>query len=289
MPRYSDWPLWLQVFCARPWFVILGVLLGALTGSATEEQTRTKNVLVLFSSVTRSSELAEWDPLERLVRARVAGQITFHHAYLEEEKLKDEAYRESQAETFRQTYAGEKVSGQLIEAQEKERSGLARELHDDICQRLAMLSLKIEKVNKVGTRGQVSVDQLDQIWQECSKLTGDVQALSHELHPSILENLGLVTAVKSYCREVSEESGVVVEFSGGSIPSFLPSEVSLSLFRVVQEALRNAVKYSGQKHFAVRLQEVSGQLELEVSDQGVGFDASKTKNGAGLGLVSMAE
>ena len=152
-----------------------------------------------------------------------------------------------------------------------------------------MLSLKIEKVNKVGTRGQVSVDQLDQIWQECSKLTGDVQALSHELHPSILENLGLVTAVKSYCREVSEESGVVVEFSGGSIPSFLPSEVSLSLFRVVQEALRNAVKYSGQKHFEVRLQEVSGQLELQVSDQGVGFDATKTKNGGGLGLVSMAE
>src|SRR5262249_11115433 len=147
---------------------------------------------------------------------------------------------------------------------EKERSRLARELHDDICQRLAMLSLKIEKVNKVGARGQVSVDQLEQIWQECSKLTSDVQALSHELHPSILENLGLVTAVKSYCREVSEESGVVVEFSGGSIPSFLPSEVSLSLFRVVQEALRNAVKYSGQKHFAVRLQEVSGQLELEV-------------------------
>jgi PAS domain S-box-containing protein len=184
----------------------------------------------------------------------------------------------------------EKVSGQLIEAQQKERSRLARELHDDNCQRLAMLSLKIEKVNKVGARGQISVaDQLEQIWQECSKLTGDVQALSHELHPSILENLGLVTAVKSYCREVSEQSGVVVEVSGGNIPSFLPSEVSLSLFRVVQEALRNAVKYSGQQHFSVRLQEVSGQLELEVSDQGVGFDATKTKNGAGLGLVSMAE
>jgi hypothetical protein len=101
--------MWLQAFRARPWFVILGVLLGTLTGSATEEQTRTKNVLILFSSVTRSSELAEWDPLERLVRTRVAGQITFHHAYLEEEKLKDEAYRESQAETFRHTYARVKL------------------------------------------------------------------------------------------------------------------------------------------------------------------------------------
>jgi PAS domain S-box-containing protein len=184
----------------------------------------------------------------------------------------------------------EKMSRQLIDAQEKERSRLARELHDDICQRLAMLSLKIERVSKGWGHGQLSVpDQLDQIWQQCSKLTGDVQALSHELHPSILDNLGLATAVKSYCWEVSEQNAVVVEFSGGNIPLSLPREVSLSMFRVVQEALRNAVKYSGQRYFQVRLQEISGQLELEVSDQGVGFDATKTKDRGGLGLVSMAE
>src|SRR5215471_21108335 len=88
----------------------------------------------------------------------------------------------------------EKVSGQLIDAQEKERSRLARELHDDICQRLAMLSLKIEKVSNA-QRPLFIADQLEQIWQQCSKLTGDVQALSHELHPSILDNLGLATAV----------------------------------------------------------------------------------------------
>ena len=184
----------------------------------------------------------------------------------------------------------ENVSGQLIAAQEKERSRLARELPDDICQRLAMISLKIEKVSKGWGRAKSSIpDQLEQIWQQCSTLTGDVQTLSHELHPSILDNLGLVTAVRSYCREVSEQKGVLVEFSGGNIPSSLPREVSLSLFRVVQEALRNGVKYSGQKHFEVRLQEISGQLELEVSDRGVGFDAMKTKKGGGLGLVSMAE
>lgn len=184
----------------------------------------------------------------------------------------------------------EKVSGQLIEAQEKERSRLARELHDDICQRLAMLSLKIEKAAKGWSRGPLSVpDQLEEIWQQCSQLTGDVQSLSHELHPSILENLGLRIAVKSYCREVSEQNGVVVEFSDGNLPVSIPQEVSLSLFRVVQEALRNAVKYSGQGYFEVRLQEGAGQLELEVTDQGVGFDVTKAKNGRGLGLVSMAE
>jgi PAS domain S-box-containing protein len=178
----------------------------------------------------------------------------------------------------------EKVSGQLIAAQEKERSHLARELHDDICQRLAMLSLRIEKATKSLDSGQ-----LEQIWKQCSSLTADVQALSHELHPSILDNLGLVTAVRSFCREVSEQNGAVVEFAEKGIPSTLPREVSLSLFRVIQEALHNALKYSGQKHFKVLLQGYAGQIELEVSDRGAGFDPSSMKNGKGLGLVSMTE
>jgi signal transduction histidine kinase len=186
--------------------------------------------------------------------------------------------------------AMEKVSGQLIEAQERERRRLARELHDDICQRLAMLSLKIEKATKATSKGDVSAaDQLNEVWQQCSNLAGDVQALSHELHPSILDNLGLVTAVKSLCREVSEHNDVVVDFESRNVPGSLPSELSLSLFRVVQEALRNAVKYSGQKHLEVRLQEVSGELELEIRDEGVGFDLTNTNSGRGLGLVSMAE
>jgi signal transduction histidine kinase len=182
------------------------------------------------------------------------------------------------------------LSRRLTTAQEQERIRIARELHDDICQRLSILSLKIEKVTKGSGHGQLSVaDQLEQIWQQCSSLAGDVQALSHELHPTILDNLGLATAVKSYCREVSEQSGVVVEFYGKNIPGSLPQELSLSVFRVVQESLRNAVKYSGQKRFEVRLQEISGQLELEVTDQGVGFDLTSAKDGGGLGLVSMAE
>jgi PAS domain S-box-containing protein len=184
----------------------------------------------------------------------------------------------------------EQVAGQLIDAQEKERSRLARELHDDICQRLAMISLKIEKATKGWGSGQSSVgDQLEQIWQQCSNLTGDVQALSHELHPSILYNLGLATAVKSFCREVSKQNDAVVDLVASNIPSSLPQEVSLSLFRVVQEALRNAVKHSGQKHFGVRLQAKEGEIELEVSDRGVGFEEANMKNGGGLGLVSMSE
>ena len=184
----------------------------------------------------------------------------------------------------------EKVGGQLIAAQEKERSHIARELHDDICQRLAMLSLRIEKVTKSWSLGQMPAgDQLEQIWQQCSNLTGDVQALSHELHPSVLDNLGLVTAIKSFCREFSEQSGATVHFSHSDIPDSLTREVSLSFFRVVQEALHNAAKYSGVKQFEVNLQGKSGGMELEIVDRGMGFDIENSKNIEGLGLVSMRE
>ena len=183
----------------------------------------------------------------------------------------------------------EKVSGQLIAAQEKERSHLARELHDDICQRLALLSTRIEKVTQDWGSGQTPVgDQLKQIWQQCSTLTTDVQALSHELHPSILDNLGLVTAAKGFCREISEHSGAFVEFTSTNMPPSLPREVSLSLFRVIQEALHNSVKYSGAKRFEVRLRGKSGEVELEIIDAGVGFDAVNLKS-KGLGMVSMQE
>ena len=184
----------------------------------------------------------------------------------------------------------ERVSGQLIAAQEKERSYIARELHDDICQRLAMLSLRIEKVTKSWSLGQAFAgDQLEQIWQQCSNLTGDVQALSHELHPSVLDNLGLVTAIKSFCRELSEQSGATVHFSHADIPDSLTREVSLSFFRVVQEALHNAAKYSGVKQFEVNLQGKPDGMELEIVDRGMGFDVENNKNFEGLGLVSMRE
>jgi PAS domain S-box-containing protein len=183
----------------------------------------------------------------------------------------------------------EKVSGQLIAAQEKERSHLARELHDDICQRLALLSTRIERVNQDWGSGQAPVgDQLKQIWEQCSTLTTDVQSLSHELHPSILDNLGLVTAAKGFCREISEHNGAVVDFTSTNMPASLPREVSLSLFRVIQEALHNSVKYSGAKRFEVHLQGNPGEVALEVSDAGVGFDAVNIKS-KGLGLVSMQE
>jgi len=178
----------------------------------------------------------------------------------------------------------------LIAAQERERATIARELHDDICQRLALLSLRIEKVAKGWANGQVQIgEQLQQIWQQCSDLTGDVQALSHELHPSVLDNLGLVSALQSLCREVSEQTDIRVEFTSIAVPASLPREVSLSLFRLVQEALHNSVKYSGGNHSRVHLEGAPGRIDLEVRDRGVGFDVARVRNKGGLGLLSMRE
>jgi signal transduction histidine kinase len=178
----------------------------------------------------------------------------------------------------------------LIAAQERELSNIARELHDDICQRLAMLSLKIERVTKQWSAGEAQVgEQLENIWKQCNVLTHDVQALSHELHPSLLDNLGLIAAVRSICRELSEQSSVAVDFTTKNVPSLLPREVSLSLFRIVQEALHNALKHSRGTQFSVHMTGVDDGIRLEIRDWGVGFDTTRVRSKGGLGLVGMRE
>ena len=184
----------------------------------------------------------------------------------------------------------EKVSGQLIAAQEQERSRIARELHDDICQRLALLSMELEQANRAlnGSSAQRN-PKIDKIKQHCGEIAGAVQALSHKLHSSKLEYLGIVAAVRSFCREFSEQNEVSVEFSHENVPDFVPADISLSLFRVTQEALQNALKYSGVSEFSVNLRGAAGEIQLEISDRGAGFDVEQAKRQKGLGLVSMQE
>ena len=181
----------------------------------------------------------------------------------------------------------ERIGGKLIEAQEEERSRIARELHDDICQRLALLSMELEQANR-GSNGGRSL-KLDEIRRHCAEIAVDVQALSHKLHSSKLEYLGLAPAIRSYCREFCQQYDVNVQFSDENIPNFLPRDISLSLFRVAQEALQNALKHSGTKQFAVSLRSSENVIQLEVSDHGAGFDVEGAKLDRGLGLVSMQE
>jgi PAS domain S-box-containing protein len=184
----------------------------------------------------------------------------------------------------------EKVSGQLIEAQEKERRRIARELHDDISQKLAMLSIDLERT-KDGSEElpAVTKERLSEIQQRCSEVAHDVQALSHELHSSKLEHVGLVGAVRGLCRELVQKHGVSIQFRDENVPKHLTPEVSLCLFRVAQEALHNALRYSGVRQFAVEVTGTAEEIQLVVSDPGGGFDLEEAKRNGGLGLVSMQE
>jgi PAS domain S-box-containing protein len=181
----------------------------------------------------------------------------------------------------------ERMGGKLIEAQEKERSRIARELHDDICQRLALLSLELELASQ-GSKG-VAKAGFAEIQQHCTEIASDVQALSHQLHSSKLDYLGLEAALRSCCEEFSNKHDVTVEFKPENVPNHLPGGISLCLFRVAQEALQNAVKHSGVHRFSVVLRATANQIRLEVSDAGVGFNVEAAMLNGGLGLVSMPE
>jgi PAS domain S-box-containing protein len=184
----------------------------------------------------------------------------------------------------------EKVGGRLLEAQEEERRHIARELHDDISQKLALLAMELARANRsVNGSPEATKQCLEQIRRHCSDVAHDVQSLSHQLHNSKLEYLGIVAALRGFCKEFSQQYDVGIEFKDEKVPPCLPKNVSLCLFRVAQEALHNAVKYSGAKDFAVELSAIGDELRLVVTDQGAGFDVEEAKKKSGLGLLSMQE
>jgi PAS domain S-box-containing protein len=183
----------------------------------------------------------------------------------------------------------EKISGQLIEAQEKERSRIARDLHDDICQRLALLSMEIAQANRSSNGSVAAKQNLEDIRKHCSEIAGDVQSLSHELHSAKLDYLGVVTAIRGLCSEISRQNQISVDFNDRNVPRYLPKDISLCLFRIAQEALHNALKYSGANQCFVALYAIEEEIQLVVRDAGAGFDVEEAKRNRGLGLVSMQE
>lgn len=181
------------------------------------------------------------------------------------------------------------MTRKLIEAQEQERARIARELHDDIVQRLVLLALEIGMVQDCSEKPSEVRVQTHELSERAKKISSDIQALSHELHSSKLEYLGVVRGMKSWCNEFSERHGMVVEFkSSGSLNALAP-EISLCLFRVLQEALRNAAKHSGVKRIEVQLMEHANEIHLTIEDRGNGFDVEAARQGPGLGLTSMQE
>jgi PAS domain S-box-containing protein len=180
----------------------------------------------------------------------------------------------------------QRLSGQLIKAQEKERTRIARELHDDICQRLALLSVELGQASRSSNGAS---GRLDEIRKHCTDIASDVQALSHRLHSSKLDFLGIAAALKGFCDEFSRQHEVTVAFTARNVPGNVPQDTAQCLFRVTQEALHNAVKYSKTRSFAVELTGTPNEVRLEVKDWGAGFDVEAARRNHGLGLVSMPE
>ena len=181
-----------------------------------------------------------------------------------------------------------RLSGMLINAQEDERARLASELHDDFSQRLAVLSLGLETAAEgIPEALQETNRQVHELIESASELGADLHTLSHRLHSSTLERLGLAAGVASFCKEFSAQQGLQVAFSQQDLPRSVSPEIALCLFRIVQEGLRNVQKHSGATHAQVRIEKVDDTLHLSISDNGVGFDVEDGSRPQGLGLWSM--
>jgi PAS domain S-box-containing protein len=182
------------------------------------------------------------------------------------------------------------VSRRLIEAQEEERALIARELHDDFNQRIALLAINLETLKQdLPTSNGKVIRRIEEAKKRTNELAGDIQALSHRLHSSKLEFLGLARACDSFCRELSHRQNIEVAFHSRDLPKNLPQQIELCLFRVLQEALHNGVKHSGARRFDVSLNGTPSEILLAVRDSGIGFDPEKATSKHGLGLISMKE
>jgi PAS domain S-box-containing protein len=182
------------------------------------------------------------------------------------------------------------VSRRLIEAQEQERTRIARDLHDDINQRLGLLAIELGRLKMDVPDSSVEIlRRMGELQKQASDVANDVQALSHQLHSPRLEYLGIVAAMRGFCLELGEQQKVEIDFRSHDLSIPVPPDVSLCLFRVLQEALHNAAKHSRASRLAVQLWGTTGEIHLTVSDTGVGFDLEAAMKGRGLGLISMQE
>jgi PAS domain S-box-containing protein len=182
------------------------------------------------------------------------------------------------------------LSGRLIEAQEEECRRIAREIHDDYNQRLAVLANELEDLAQtIGDSVAEAGPRLHQLWTSVSELGVDLHSLSHRLHSSTLETLGLIAGVRAFCEEFEDLQEIQVQFTHENVPRVISADVSLCVFRIAQESLRNVKRHSGANRAEVHLEYVGEKLHLSVSDRGRGFDRSKRAARDGIGIRSMEE
>lgn len=180
------------------------------------------------------------------------------------------------------------LSGRLINAQEEERRRVARELHDDLNQRMCLLSIELEQLAKIKKPFDLE-RRIKTVQSHAKEISADIHRLSYKLHPSKLDYLGLAPAVKSLCQEFCALGNLEVEFQQSEFADDLPKDVTLCVFRIAQEALRNCAKHSGADSVRVTLATGQDEIRLTVSDDGCGFDMESEAMKKGLGFTSMRE
>src|SRR6267154_1811491 len=182
------------------------------------------------------------------------------------------------------------LGGRLIATQEEERSRIARELHDDLSQNMALIQIALEELqSNLPDLSATAKGQLDDIARKVSDVSSDIHHLSHQLHPAKLDTLGLVAALASYCREFSKQHHLQIQFVEHDVPRSLPKNITLCIYRIVQEALWNVVKHSGTREVEIELTGSPVTIDLCVTDSGAGFDPELIQGKGGLGLISMRE
>jgi PAS domain S-box-containing protein len=182
------------------------------------------------------------------------------------------------------------IGSRLIEAQEDERARIARELHDDFSQRMALLAIELDRLRQdIPVSNGDAVNRMDMVRKRASEIGSDIQALSHQLHSAKLDYLGIAAAMNDFCNDFGEKQKLKIDFRSQNLPSRVSPEVALCLYRVLQEALHNAAKHSQVSHLDVQLRGAPREIQLTIKDAGVGFDVESVDKRRGIGLISMRE
>jgi PAS domain S-box-containing protein len=210
-----------------------------------------------------------------------------------EHKLAEEVMKENEVVLRNSKKDLQRLAGKLISAQEEELRRLSRELHDDLTQRLAVLAIEAGKLEldliRMPEKTPETVHKLAQIKNQLIKVSEDVHMISRQLHPTILDDLGLVRAIESECSAVMRRYPVGIVFRKENVPDVISNDIGLCLYRVVQEGLKNITAHSGSKNCEIFLRGDDHALCLTISDDGIGFDPLEVRKMPGLGLSSMRE
>jgi two-component system, chemotaxis family, CheB/CheR fusion protein len=240
-------------------------------------ETRRKVLLVAITDVT-----------ERVLADR---EMQTAHSKLEKNlQHAESSLRESEADLRQNRSELRALAARLLTTQEEERRRVSRELHDDLNQKLAMLEVDADRLGRqLPSAPAAVVAQVQSLRHQVADVSNDIRRVAYQLHPSVLDHLGLAVALRSYCTEFSKREGIAIKFSAKSAPEKVPEEVSLCLYRITQESLRNVAKHASAKTATVKLEAIDKRIHLSIRDNGIGFDRAASTHKGGIGLLSMKE